>query len=194
MRYDGVNAVSFGDPEARWIRRFNWQRDARDGGFFGARRNRGGQRHHVSCGSWTATSSSTTAGRAAASTKTFANFAEVATHELGHVLGLATRPTSRHHVRDRAFRRPRRGAQGRRPRPACAPISGSPPPPLTLAFSAPANGTTVSGTTPVSLSAAAAWRYGYQVWLDGASLASSASFSWNTRRPSSTARTPCRPR
>src|SRR5262249_28185972 len=54
-------------------------------------------------------------------------------------------------------------------------------PALTLAFSNPANGATVSGTTTVSLAAAGGTApYAYQVALDGTSIATSASFSWNT--------------
>ncbi len=53
--------------------------------------------------------------------------------------------------------------------------------PLTLAFGAPADGATVSGTTTVSLSVAGGVApYGYQTWLDGGPLSSSATFSWNT--------------
>src|SRR5439155_1420235 len=121
-------------------------------------------------------------GEAAWSNDPHANFAEVATHELGHVLGLghstdttATMYATAHFDGRGAALKADDLAGLRSMYPAAAPV------PLTLAFSAPANGATVSGTTPVSLSAAGGVApYGYQVWLDGGSLSSSASFSWNT--------------
>src|SRR5207237_5415684 len=86
---------------------------------------------------------------------TFANFAELATHELRHVLGLghstdvtATMYATAHFDGRGAALKADDLAGLRSIYPAVA------PPPLTLAFSAPANGATLSGTTPVSLPAA----------------------------------------
>jgi hypothetical protein len=109
MRFDGVNAVSFNDPDALMDPPVNCAGTLAMGGFF----------------------RSTTESRVVNGTtfmrilegdvvfndgwpgcnfyESFAIFAEVATHELGHVLGHG------HHVRDRALRRARRRAQGRRP-------------------------------------------------------------------------------
>ena len=182
MRYDGVNAVSFGDPDGTMDPPVNCSGILGMGGFFRSTTesrvvngttfmrildgdvvfNDGWQ----GCGFY----------------ETFANFAEVATHELGHVLGLghstdatATMYATAHFDGRGAALKADDLAGLRSIYPVAAPA------PLTLAFSTPANGATVSGTTPVSLSAAGGVApYGYQVWLDGGSLSSNASFPWNT--------------
>jgi len=180
MRYDGVNAVSFGDPDGTMDPPVNCSGTLGMGGFFRSTTesrvvngttfmrildgdvvfNDGWQ----GCGFY----------------ETFANFAEVATHELGHVLGLghstdvtATMYATAHFDGRGAALKADDLAGLRSLYPAAAP--------LTLAFGAPADGATVSGTTTVSLSVAGGVApYGYQAWLDGGPLSSTATFSWNT--------------
>jgi hypothetical protein len=66
--------------------------------------------------------------------------------------------------------------------------AGAPPPPppppsaLTLAFTNPASGATVSGTTTVTMAAAGSTGYTFRVAVDGANVytGTNTSFSWNT--------------
>src|SRR5207244_2653716 len=146
MRYDGVNAVSFGDPDGTMDPPVNCSGTLGMGGFFRSTTesrvvngttfmrildgdvvfNDGWQ----GCGFY----------------ETFANFAEVATHELGHVLGLghstdatATMYATAHFDGRGAALKADDLAGLRSIYPVAAPA------PLTLAFSTPASGATVCG-------------------------------------------------
>jgi len=182
LRFDGVNAVSFNDPDGIMDPPVNCSGTLAMGGF----------------------SRSTTESRVVNGTtfmrildgdvvfndgwqgcgfyETFANFAEVATHELGHVLGLghstdpaATMYASAHFDGRGASLRADDLAGLRFIYPATA------APELTLGFTTPANGATVSGSTTVRVAATGGTApYAYRVSLDGTSIATSASFSWNT--------------
>jgi hypothetical protein len=184
LRFDGVNAVSFNDPDGAMDTPVNCSGTLAMGGF----------------------SRSTTESRVVNGTtfmrildgdvvfndgwqgcgfyETFGNFAEVATHELGHVLGLghSTDPTATMfaaaHFDGRGASLKADDLAGLRfIYPATTSQAAGP----TLTFSAPANGATVSGTTTVSLAVTGgAPPYAYQVSLDGAAISTSASFSWNT--------------
>ena len=184
LRFDGVNAVSFNDPDGAMDAPVNCSGTLATGGF----------------------SRSTTESRVVNGTtfmrildgdvvfndgwqgcgfyETFGNFAEVATHELGHVLGLghSTDPTatmfaSAHFDGRGASLKADDLAGLRFVYPATTSQVAGP----TLAFSAPANGATVSGTTTVSLAVTGGTApYTYQVSLDGTSISTSASFAWNT--------------
>jgi hypothetical protein len=179
MRYDGVNAVSFNDPDGAMDPPVNCSGTLAMGGFFRSTTesrvvngttfmrildgdvvvNDGWQ----GCGFY----------------ESFTNFAEVATHELGHVLGLghSTDTTATMyataHFDGRGASLKADDLAGLR---SIYPASGP-----TLAFAAPANGATVSGTTMISLNVTGgAAPYTYEIRLDGAVLANTASFAWNT--------------
>jgi hypothetical protein len=179
MRYDGVNAISFNDPDGAMDAPVNCSGTLAMGGFFRSTTesrvvngttfmrildgdvvfNDGWQ----GCGFY----------------ETFANFAEVATHELGHVLGLGHSTDSTATMYATAHFDGRGAALRADDLAGLRSIYPNPGP--ALAFSAPANGATVVGTTTVSLAVTGgAAPYTYQVRLDGAALSSSASFSWNT--------------
>jgi hypothetical protein len=52
--------------------------------------------------------------------------------------------------------------------------------PLTVGFTAPAAGATVSGTVTVAVTAGGGSGYSYRLTIDGAQVATSASYAWNT--------------
>jgi len=182
LRFDGVNAVSFNDPDGTMDPPVNCSGTLAMGGF-----SRSTSESRVVNGTtfmrildgdvvfndgW----------QGCGFYEVFGNFAEVATHELGHVLGLghSTDPTATMfasaHFDGRGASLKADDLAGLR---FIYPATAAPA--LTLGFDTPANGATVSGATTVSLVAAGGTApYTYQVSLDGTSIATSASFSWNT--------------
>ncbi|HEV8584337.1 MAG TPA: Ig-like domain-containing protein [Methylomirabilota bacterium] len=115
--------------------------------------------------------------------ETYANLAEVATHELGHVLGLdhptdpdATMYAYAHFDGRGAALRASDLAGLRYIYPAPTPV------PLALAFTAPAENATVSGTTTVTLAATGGTGYAYTLRVDGTTVYTGAgtSYAWNT--------------
>jgi Matrixin len=182
LRFDGVNVVSFDDPDGIMDPPVNCSGTLAMGGF-----SRSTAESRVVNGTtfvrildgdvvfndgW----------QGCGFYETFGNFAEVATHELGHVLGLghSTDPTatmfaSAHFDGRGASLKADDLAGLRFIYPATAAHE------LTLGFTAPANGATVSGATTVSVAATGGRApYAYRVSLDSTSIATSASFSWNT--------------
>ncbi|OLC59350.1 MAG: hypothetical protein AUH76_14840 [Candidatus Rokubacteria bacterium 13_1_40CM_4_67_11] len=179
FRFDGVNAVSWNDPDDVMAPPSNCSGVLGMGGFFRSttesRDVNGTTFYRILEGDVVINNGWEGCGFY----ESFLNFAEVLTHELGHVLGLGhTSDTTATMYAAAHF-------DGRGASIKADDIAGLryiyPIPALTLAFASPTSGATVSGPVTVSLTGSGGTGpYSFNVRLDGTTIGSSASFPWNT--------------